>query len=154
MSIISCCDDEVTTKTDRHQFDIVPPEKRAPGASRRNPNSSKTYSWAKDTKGFVMTAFGLDGTLYPFMEGCMGQKTRGFPPCSVSCSTACLGSRSRKTYSKNMSTECPHYSDFPFGGGVSFFLNMTSDTMKKIKLLWYNGNLITQSLMFRLCYVS
>ena len=56
------------------QFDIVLPEEKSPTATRSNPNPPKTYTWPKGPKGLVLAAFGLDQTLYPFMDGCMGQK--------------------------------------------------------------------------------
>ena len=56
------------------QFDIVLPEEKSPTATRSNPNPPKTYTWPKGPKGLVLAAFGLGQTLYPFMDGCMGQK--------------------------------------------------------------------------------
>ena len=59
------------------QFDIVLPEEKSPPATRSNPHPPKTYAWPKGpkaAKGLVLAAFGLDQTLYPFMDGCMGQK--------------------------------------------------------------------------------
>lgn len=57
------------------QFDIVLPEESCP-ATRTNPHPSKTYAWPKGPKGLVLAAFGLDQFLYPFMDGCMGQRNK------------------------------------------------------------------------------
>lgn len=58
------------------QFDIVLPEEESRPATRRNPHPPKTYAWPEGPKGLVLAAFGLDQVLYPFMDGCMGQKNQ------------------------------------------------------------------------------